>query len=102
MAYANRMTYRELGARAFREGFTYQACPLYKPDNAYQWREGWRGAELYAEQEAKRDEKSNADSLERDIRREIHDLTYRNIADSLKKLGINPYELRDYLAGLPD
>lgn len=36
----------------------------------------------------------------KEAERREHEARYASVAEALKKLGIDPYELRDYLAGL--
>lgn len=95
------------GAIAYGRGEPVTSCGL--PDGGQErasWVEGWQTAERMDLDQKAREDRSRQRIAPRQHgaidRRRLHDSAYPAIADKLASLGIDPYQLRDYLAGLPE
>lgn len=88
--------YHEQGRRAFIAGVPKADSPLDQPYNV-SWAKGWEAEERETAQRVAREGKAR----DRQSARDTHDAIHSVVSEKLLELGIDPYQLRDYLAGLP-
>lgn len=92
---------REAGAKAYYAGKSSDDNPHFSGTiGAKWWSEGFLGTTgrgAHARETAR-----EAEAEIRISRRYEHRARYAEVAEKLSALGIDPYQLRDYLAGLPE
>jgi hypothetical protein len=72
--------WRREGAKAFRDGFPIATNP-HTAAARYYWSDGWERAKI-------------------ERQRAVYDIAHP-VSDALRAVGIDPYELSDYLKNLP-
>jgi hypothetical protein len=93
--------YHEQGRDARRQGIPLSNNPLANPYKA-SWTKGWEAEDKsLAELQAQQAENCRLAS-EGSQRKANYDAAYPSLVEKLSELGIDPYQLRDYLAGLPE
>lgn len=93
--------YHEQGVRARREGVPLSDNPLVAPYNI-SWAKGWQAEDKSLTAAFAQEAEADRSAMVRHMRQQEHDAAYSTVAGLLSRLGIDPYQLRDYLAGLPE
>lgn len=95
--------FHEAGRMARRDGLplTLNSAIVTEAARA-SWAKGWEYEDGFIKVLAAREAEACAKQNAIMERRRLHDATYATVADALSRLGIDLYQLRDYLAGLPE
>lgn len=93
--------YNEQGRKARQDGVPLSANPLGVPYNV-SWAKGWEYEDGFIKAVDAREAAARQQAEIRISRRYEHRARYDEVAEKLSELGIDPYQLRDYLAGLPE
>lgn len=95
------LPYHEQGRKARRDGVPLSGNPLGVPYDT-SWAKGWEYEDGFITAVETREAEACKRAREAQSARDTHDCIYSTISEKLSALGIDPYQLRDYLAGLPE
>ena len=91
------------GRAAYRSNLPAISNPYWAgTHSALRWLEGWKNAEAaFAEEQAEEDARNaQCKACNKNLR--VHNEMFFKVAEWLAESEIDPYDLRDYLAGLPE